>query len=99
MQNNNYGIPTYFFLIKRNGLKLPLCLMKASHHEDMGHFRYSFMLLLFYLDINVALCIELSVWICQRRKASVCPGQEWNQFPSDLLGLIENCMEQQVFSG
>ena len=49
VQNNNSGMPAHFFLIKKkHGSMLPLCLMKASHHEDMGHLRCSFILQLFY---------------------------------------------------
>lgn len=39
---------TFFLIKKKHGLKLSLCLMKASHHEDMGHLRCSFKLQLFY---------------------------------------------------
>lgn len=43
--------------------------------------------------------IHWIVWVCQRRKTLVCSSQELNQFPSNLLRPMRNCMEQQVFSG
>jgi len=76
MQNNNSGMPTHFFLIKKkHGLKLPLWLMKASHHEDMGHLRCSFMLQVFY-PWQKCCSMHWIVWVCRRRKTSVCCSQE-----------------------
>ena len=87
-----------FFLIKKHGLKFPLCLMKASHHEDMGNLRCSFMLQLFY-PWQKCCSMHQIVWVCQRIKTLVCCSQELKQFPSNLLRPMGNCMEQQVFSG
>ena len=85
---------TFFLIKKKHGLKLPLCLMKASHHGDMGHLRCSFMLQLLNLGKNVVVCVELSVWIWQSRKTSMCPGQELSQYACYLPRLWENCMAQ-----